>query len=350
VAQITADEGSIPHSRFTTVDSRGKSVKIRLIPFIQPGQVESKPSQRRAERETATDRLVRAYRERGDIRARDRVVQIYLPLVDTFARRYQSVDAGYDELMRAGSVALVQAIQNYVPRRGEEFIGVAVPVIVEEMKARVRDRVPAIATASPVPRGHPGNGVPHFDLSDERLQLASGFRALDAAEREIIHMRFVDELNSAETANQLGISREQLARQTRAALAKLRRKLERLGSRGPSAALPVTDGDAPETSVERSAADAKETHSGRLLLRMPPSLHTELAGAAQREDVSLNHLITHLLADAVAWQEDGGGGGEGAHRREAPVPRWLPAAIVANIVVVAIAGIIGTILLLFAWA
>jgi hypothetical protein len=182
------------------------------------------------------------------------------------------------------------------------------------------------------------------------LQLASGFRALDAAEREIIHMRFVDELNSADTANQLGISRQQLARQTRAALAKLRRKLERLGSGGPSAALRVTDGDAPETSVERSAADAKETHSGRLLLRMPPSLHTELAGAAQRADVSLNHFITHLLADAVAWQEDGGGGGAGAHRGEAPVPRWLPAAIVANIVVVAIAGIIGTILLLIAWA
>ena len=346
----TADEGSIPHSRFTTVDSRGKSVKIRLIPFIQPGQVESKPSQRRADRETATDRLVRAYRERRDIRARDRVVQIYLPLVDTFARRYESVDAGYDELMRAGSGALVQAIQTYVPRRGEEFIGVAVPVIVEEMKARVRDRVPAMTTASPAPREHPGRAAPHFDLSDERLQLSSGFQALDAAEREIIRMRFVGELNSAETASQLGISREQLARQTRAALAKLRRELERLGSAGPSAAPPGTDDDAPETSVERSAADAKETHSGRLLLRMPPSLHTGLAGAAQREDVSLNHFITDLLADAVAWQEDGGGSGAGAQRRETPVPRWLLAAIVANIVAVAIAGIIGMILLLVAWA
>jgi RNA polymerase sigma factor (sigma-70 family) len=299
--------------------------------------VESKPSQRRAQRETATDRLVRAYREGGDIRARDRVVQIYLPLVDTFARRYESDGSSYNQLMRAGSAGLLGAIQRYVPRRGEQFIGFAVPMIVEEIKALLRDRV-----ANP-----PENGACEFDLRDERLQLASGFQALDPAEREIIHMRFVDELNSAEIASRLGMSREQLARHTHAALAKLRRKLERVGSGQPSAGLPVPDGEAP--SFERAAADAKESHSGRLLLRMPPSLHTKLAGAAQREEVSLNHFMTSTLAAAVAWQENDGGGDRGAHRRRAPAPGWLPHAIVANIVVVAIAGILAMILLLVAW-
>jgi hypothetical protein len=96
------------------------------------------------------------------------------------------------------------------------------------------------------------------------------------------------------------------------------------------------------------AADAKESHSGRLLLRMPPSLHTKLAGAAQREEVSLNHFMTRALAAAVAWQENDGGGDRGVHRRPAPAPSWLPAAIVANIVVVAIAGILAMILLV-AW-
>jgi RNA polymerase sigma factor (sigma-70 family) len=275
-------------------------------------------------------------------------VQIYLPLVDTFARRYESVGAGYDELMRAGSAGVLEAIRRYVPRRGEEFIGVAVPIIVEEIKALLRDRVATTAAAYPAPRKHPENGAREFDLNDERLQLAGGFRALDPAEREIIHMRFVDELNSAETASRLGLSREQLARHTYAALAKLRRKLERLGSGQQSAARPVRAGEAPETSFERAAADAKESHSGRLLLRMPPSLHTKLAGAAQREAVSLNQFMTRALAAAVAWQEDDGRGDLGAHRRPAPAPGWLPAAIVANIVVVAIAGILA-ILLLVAW-
>ena len=162
-------------------------------------------------------------------------------------------------------------------------------------------------------------------------------------------MRFVEELDSAETARRLGMSREQLARHTHAALAELRRKLERLGSVQPSAALPVPDGEAPETSSERAAADAKESHSGRLLLRMPPSLHTKLAGAAKREEVSLNQFMTRALAAAVPWQENDAGGDRGAHRRPASAPGWVPAAIVANIVVVAIAGILAMILLLVVW-
>jgi RNA polymerase sigma factor (sigma-70 family) len=311
--------------------------------------VESKASQRRTQRETVTDRLIRAYRERGDIRARDRVVQIYLPLVDTFARRYERVGASHNQLMRAGSAGLLDAIQRYVPRRGEEFIGFAVPIIVEEIKALLRDRVAMVAAASPAAREHPEDGAREFDLRDERLQLAGAFQALDPAEREIIAMRFVDELNSAEIASRLGMSREQLARHTDAALAKLRRKLERLGSGQASAALAVIDGDAPETSFERGAADAQESHSGRLLLRMPPSLHGKLAGAAQREEVSLNHFMTRALEAAVAWQENDRGVDRSAHARPASAPGWLPAAIVANIVVVAIAGILAIILLLVAW-
>jgi len=310
--------------------------------------VESTTSQGRTQRETATDRLIRAYRERGDIRARDRVVQIYLPLVDTFARRYASDGASYNQLMRAGSAGLLDAIQRYAPRRGEEFIGFAVPIIVEEINTLLRDRVATMAAAYPAAREHPKNFAREFDLRDERLQLAGGFQALDQAEREIIHMRFVDELNDPEIASRLGMSQKQLAGHTHAALAKLRRKLERLGSGQPSAALPVADAEAPATSFDRGAEDPKESHSGRLLLRMPPSLHTKLAGAAQREEVSLNHFMTRALAAAVAWQENVGRGDRSAHRRPAPTPGWLPAAIVANIVVVAAAGILAVILLLVA--
>jgi RNA polymerase sigma factor (sigma-70 family) len=296
--------------------------------------VESNPSQRRARRETATDRLVRAYREHGDTRARDRVVQIYLPLVDAFARRYESPGAGYDELMRAGSAALSAAIERYLPRRGDELIGFAAPMIAAEMKALLPDRAAPVAA--------------RFDLRDERLQLASGFRALIPIEREIVHLRFVDELTSAETASRLGMSQEQLARQTRTALAKLRRKLERLGSGRPQSG---ADADASETSVERSlnAADAGASHSGRLLLRMQPSLHTRLASAAQGEKVSLNHFITGALASRVAWEENEAGADGGSGPRAAPVPRWLTAVIIANLLIVAIAGIAGVILLLDAW-
>lgn len=43
-------------------------------------------------------------------------------------------------------------------------------------------------------------------------------------------------------------------------------------------------------------------HSGRLLLRMPQSLHAELAFSAEREGISLNQFITTALASAVGWR------------------------------------------------
>ena len=47
----------------------------------------------------------------------------------------------------------------------------------------------------------------------------------------------------------------------------------------------------------------QNTHSGRLLVRMPQSLHAELARVAEHEGVSLNTLITGALASSVAWRD-----------------------------------------------
>jgi hypothetical protein len=77
------------------------------------------------------------------------------------------------------------------------------------------------------------------------------------------------------------------------------------------------------------------------MLRMPQSLHADLAHAAEREDVSLNQYITNTLAASLRW-----------HSEETPPPappRWLPAALLTNIVVVVIAGAIALALLIIAW-
>jgi antitoxin HicB len=42
--------------------------------------------------------------------------------------------------------------------------------------------------------------------------------------------------------------------------------------------------------------------SGRFLLRLPRSLHAELAHQAEEEGTSLNQLVTGLLAGAVGWR------------------------------------------------
>jgi hypothetical protein len=51
-------------------------------------------------------------------------------------------------------------------------------------------------------------------------------------------------------------------------------------------------------------AEIPATHSGRLLVRMPGTLHAELAREADREGVSLNAFIVAALSGAVAWRSD----------------------------------------------
>jgi antitoxin HicB len=108
------------------------------------------------------------------------------------------------------------------------------------------------------------------------------------------------------------------------------------------------------------------SHSGRLLLRMPRTLHAELTRAAERESVSLNQFITDTLASSVAWRgrsPSASGGGPiqtpGAEslttepsasrptRRD--TSRLVTIALAANFVVVAVAGIVAIAVLLAAW-
>jgi antitoxin HicB len=113
------------------------------------------------------------------------------------------------------------------------------------------------------------------------------------------------------------------------------------------------------------------SHSGRLLLRMPRTLHADLTRASEREGVSLNQFITDVLAAAVVWR----GSAEGAPapgRKPSPLNQspgaesltteasatrrgrvrqqtsLVTAALAANFVIVGIAGIVAIIVLLAA--
>jgi hypothetical protein len=86
-------------------------------------------------------------------------------------------------------------------------------------------------------------------------------------------------------------------------------------------------------------ADEDGSHSGRLLLRMPPELHGELARAAERDGSSLNAFITRILSEAV---------GRGAPRPAAGGSRLLRYAIIADLVLVAVAAVVAVALLIAA--
>jgi predicted HicB family RNase H-like nuclease len=114
------------------------------------------------------------------------------------------------------------------------------------------------------------------------------------------------------------------------------------------------------TALERGAPvpEPRRTpsHSGRLLLRIPQGLHAELAHKADREEVSLNGLITGMLAGAVGWQREGATTEAGSRPPAEASPgeaadrsRFLPVAIIANIVVVVLAALATIVLLIVAW-
>lgn len=97
------------------------------------------------------------------------------------------------------------------------------------------------------------------------------------------------------------------------------------------------------SAVAESTPEKPATPSGRLLLRMPPGLHGELARAAERDGTSLNGYIIARLGESV---------GEAG---EADLPRpaggssrtvtWL---LVANVVAVSLAALAALVIVLVA--
>ena len=97
------------------------------------------------------------------------------------------------------------------------------------------------------------------------------------------------------------------------------------------------------------------SHSGKLMLRMPGSLHAELARAAERDNVSLNQFITSSLAGVVGWRSPNGAAAAPAGAGEPKTEEqpgsgggWLKRAILANAVLLALAGIAAAALLVVA--
>lgn len=83
--------------------------------------------------------LIDAYRA-GDEKARDELVQRYLPLVRSLAGRYSGRGEPHEDLVQAGSIGLLLAIERFDTSRDVQFTTYAVPTIVGEIQRHFRDR------------------------------------------------------------------------------------------------------------------------------------------------------------------------------------------------------------------
>jgi RNA polymerase sigma-B factor len=218
--------------------------------------------------------LLRRYRENDDLLAREELTQRCMPLVRSLARKYAGRGEPMDDLIGAGLIGLVKAIDRFDAEAGHRFVSFAVPNITGEIRRHFRDHtwavhVPrslqeldakvqatrgriladtgheptdddlALELGVPVEQireartagqsyrslslDHPAgedrdladtHGVrdPGFEQVEAADAVADAMNVLDDRERQVIDLRFRGELLQREIAEEIGVSQMQVSR------------------------------------------------------------------------------------------------------------------------------------------
>jgi len=232
------------------------------------------------------DRALFARLAGGDPRARAMLVERFMPLARSLARRYESSGEPLEDLVQVASLALVKAIDRFDASRGHAFSSFAVPTIVGELKRHFRDRTwavrpprelqelilrvdrvsvrlsqeldraPTVAELAEAAGTEPehvlealqarsGRGTlslhapssqesdaasledslgcddTGFDRAESRAVLDGLCVGLSVRAREVLRMRFEEDLTQAEIGERLGVSQMQVSRIIRQTIARL---------------------------------------------------------------------------------------------------------------------------------
>jgi RNA polymerase sigma-B factor len=153
-----------------------------------------KPFEQTPNRTENNDLFVR-WQQAGDRRAREELVNRFLPLARNLARRYAGAREPFDDLLQVASLGLVKAIDRFDVERGAAFSSFAVPTILGELKRYFRD----LGWSVHVPRGAQEQAL-KVQEAHERLTTKTGRPPTVNELAEYLELSVEDVLDALETA------------------------------------------------------------------------------------------------------------------------------------------------------
>ena len=183
-------------------------------------------NQRGTHRQLSTAALLAAYHHRGDRDARTRVIEENLPLVRSLARRFSRSSETLDDLVQAGAIGLIKAVDGFREDRGRDLGAYAVPTIVGELRRHVRERATAPASVELEEESLAAHARSQADVSETRALVRSALDALGPRERRIVALRYYRDWSQESIAAEVGLSQVQVSRLLSESLAKMRDRLE----------------------------------------------------------------------------------------------------------------------------
>lgn len=135
------------------------------------------------------------WQQDGDQRAREELVDRFLPLARNLARRYAGAREPFDDLLQVASLGLVKAIDRFDVDRGAAFSSFAVPTILGELKRYFRD----LGWSVHVPRGAQEQAL-KVQEAQERLTSRTGRPPTVDELAQYLELDVEDVLDALETA------------------------------------------------------------------------------------------------------------------------------------------------------
>jgi RNA polymerase sigma-B factor len=178
--------------------------------------------------------LLRRFVETRDPRAREELVERFMPLARSLALRYRGGGEPVDDLVQVACVGLLKAIDRFDPDRASDFVAFAAPTILGELRHHFRDRSWSVR----LPRS----------LQERSMRIAEVSREISGAEQR--------EASIAEIAELCNLEQSQVIEAMQADRARRTSSLDMPISRGEEDSAPMVEllGD-EETGYERAESE-----------------------------------------------------------------------------------------------